>query len=115
MNLRNGLENLVVSFQSEPSAAPRGAIVLQGVSKKFRKHTLSKKSYTTVKSSFLSRLFSRRFPPENYVKALENVSLRVEPGKSVGVIGRNGSGKSTLLKLVSGIYRADAGRVETNG
>ncbi len=115
MNLRNGLENLVVSLQGEQPAAAQGSIVLEGVSKKFRKHTLSKKSYSTVKTSLLSRLFSRRYPPANFVQALDNITLRVEPGKSVGVIGRNGSGKSTLLKLVSSIYRPDTGKVETNG
>lgn len=36
------------------------------------------------------------------VKALKEISLVVERGESVGIIGRNGSGKSTMMKLISG-------------
>ena len=47
--------------------------------------------------------------------ALRNVSFRVKPGESVGLIGRNGSGKSTLLRLVAGVMIPDEGTVEVNG
>ena len=47
--------------------------------------------------------------------ALEDVSIRTEPGQAVGVIGPNGAGKSTALKLMAGILRPDAGRVVTRG
>src|SRR5262249_33259925 len=36
-------------------------------------------------------------------------------GEMVGIIGRNGSGKSTLLKVVAGVYRPTAGRVDVKG
>jgi teichoic acid transport system ATP-binding protein len=36
------------------------------------------------------------------VSALKEISLVVERGESVGLIGRNGSGKSTMMKLISG-------------
>jgi ABC-type polysaccharide/polyol phosphate transport system ATPase subunit len=49
------------------------------------------------------------------VTALDDVSLRVERGDAVGLIGRNGSGKTTLLKLIAGIIRPTAGRVEAGG
>lgn len=45
------------------------------------------------------------------VKALDGVDLTVAPGEAVAVIGPNGAGKSTLLKLVSGMYRPDAGHI----
>jgi ABC transport system ATP-binding/permease protein len=42
---------------------------------------------------------------------LENASLQIEPGDSVGVLGRNGMGKTTLLKLIHGELEPDRGRV----
>jgi ABC-type polysaccharide/polyol phosphate transport system ATPase subunit len=49
------------------------------------------------------------------VVALRDVSFRIEPGTSVGLIGRNGSGKTTLLRLISGIIKPSAGRVDVGG
>jgi ABC-type branched-subunit amino acid transport system ATPase component len=43
--------------------------------------------------------------------ALDEVSLTVEPGSTHAVIGPNGAGKSTLLNVLTGVYRASAGRV----
>jgi homopolymeric O-antigen transport system ATP-binding protein len=45
--------------------------------------------------------------------AVEDVSLSVAPGESLGIIGENGSGKSTLLRMVAGILTPDSGSVET--
>lgn len=47
--------------------------------------------------------------------ALNGVSLIVNQGEIVGVIGKNGSGKSTLLRCISKIYKADAGKIKTKG
>lgn len=48
-------------------------------------------------------------------QALWKVSLEVEKGKIVSVIGANGSGKSTLLNTIAGIYRPTRGKVEFKG
>ncbi len=47
--------------------------------------------------------------------SLQDVSLRVEPGESVGLIGHNGAGKTTSLKLLAGITSPTRGQVTTRG
>ncbi|HEX8025991.1 MAG TPA: ABC transporter ATP-binding protein [Candidatus Limnocylindrales bacterium] len=47
--------------------------------------------------------------------AIDNVTLRLERGGTVGILGANGSGKSTLIRLVSGLLTLDEGRVEVFG
>jgi ABC-2 type transport system ATP-binding protein len=47
--------------------------------------------------------------------AINNVTLRLERGDTVGILGANGSGKSTLIRLVSGLLTLDEGRVEVFG
>lgn len=46
--------------------------------------------------------------------AVRDVTLQVDRGQKVAIIGRNGAGKSTLLKLVAGIIRPTAGRLTVN-
>jgi ribose transport system ATP-binding protein len=45
------------------------------------------------------------------VVALDQVSLRLDSGEILGLVGENGAGKSTLIKIISGIYAADGGEV----
>src|SRR3954469_6342960 len=45
------------------------------------------------------------------LKALESVSIAIESGELVGLIGPNGSGKTTLINILSGFLAPDAGRV----
>ncbi|RSM65484.1 ABC transporter ATP-binding protein [Actinoplanes sp. ATCC 53533] len=47
--------------------------------------------------------------------ALRDVSLRLEKGEVLGLIGDNGAGKSTLIKLICGYHRPDAGRIVVGG
>jgi len=46
---------------------------------------------------------------------LSNVSLEVNPGECVGIIGANGSGKTTLLSIICGILKADSGDITIDG
>jgi len=45
------------------------------------------------------------------LKAVDNVSLTIESGENVSIIGHSGSGKTTLLSLIGGLTRPDAGSV----
>ena len=47
--------------------------------------------------------------------ALNDVSLEVHTGETVGIIGTNGSGKSTILKIITGVLNPSAGEVTING
>jgi lipopolysaccharide transport system ATP-binding protein len=52
---------------------------------------------------------------EDYAWALKDVSLDIQQGEIVGIIGRNGAGKSTLLKLLSRVTAPTSGRILTKG
>jgi ABC-type sugar transport system ATPase subunit len=47
--------------------------------------------------------------------ALRDVSLRLDKGEVLGLIGDNGAGKSTLIKIICGYHRPDAGRIFVGG
>jgi len=62
-----------------------------------------------------ARWIMRRSRPPRIVNALNDVSLSVARGESIGVVGPNGAGKSTLLKIVAGITTPTSGAVRVCG
>ena len=63
---------------------------------------------------FFVKLLKKQLHYEEF-HALSDVSLSVEKGEVVGIVGLNGSGKSTLLKIISGILAPTTGTAKTNG
>jgi ABC-type lipoprotein export system ATPase subunit len=49
------------------------------------------------------------------IKAVDNVSLTIQPGEFVAIMGKSGCGKTTLLGLIGGLDRPDRGRISVNG
>lgn len=47
-------------------------------------------------------------------EVLKNVSLKIEGGKIIGLLGKNGTGKSTLIKLINGLLTLDKGEILVN-
>ncbi len=82
-------------------------IELHDVTKVYRKYSDSQAR------GVLGRLRTRT--STSVLTALREVSLSIEPGESVGVIGRNGAGKSTLLQLLGGVTAPSSGRVQVRG
>lgn len=52
---------------------------------------------------------------ENMVKALDHVSIQIEDGEFISIIGTSGSGKSTLLNMLGGLDRPTSGTVTVSG
>jgi ABC-type polysaccharide/polyol phosphate transport system ATPase subunit len=90
------------------------AIEVARVTKAYRRFA-HQKQFATLKSALLTGSLIKHLRPEETFTALNDVSLTVPRGRTLGVIGRNGSGKSTLLKLVAGITKPSSGTVTVNG
>jgi ABC-type polysaccharide/polyol phosphate transport system ATPase subunit len=90
------------------------AIEVARASKMYRRFS-HRKQFATLKSALLTRSLIASLKPDETFTALNDVSLTVPKGRTLGVIGRNGSGKSTLLKLVAGITKPSSGTVRVDG
>ena len=82
--------------------------MLDGASRSF--------ALTHERSRTLKELFvSRKQATSSAVAALDGVTLRIEPGEALGLIGRNGAGKTSTLRCLAGIVPLDSGKAECGG
>jgi lipopolysaccharide transport system ATP-binding protein len=93
------------------------SIMVENVSKSYRLGEARPTMLRDALAGAFRRLTGRKQAPpkQEVIWALNDVSLKVEPGEVVGLIGRNGAGKSTLLKVLSRIVHPTAGRVDVVG
>ncbi|HLF40108.1 MAG TPA: ABC transporter ATP-binding protein, partial [Acidimicrobiia bacterium] len=84
------------------------AVEVEALTKVFR-------LYQEKRTSLKERVLHRRRSGYQKFHALEDVTLEIEAGTTVGLIGHNGSGKSTLLKCMAGIIQPTSGYVRTTG
>lgn len=63
-------------------------------------------------SGSLKDLFSRNY---KIVRAVDNISMRIEQGEIVGYLGPNGAGKSTTIKMMTGVLEPSSGEILVNG
>jgi ABC-type polysaccharide/polyol phosphate transport system ATPase subunit len=69
----------------------------------------------SFKHALLTAFDKRRRELPRICEALSGISLSIDAGQRVGLIGRNGAGKSTLLRVIAGIYPPSAGSVVVKG
>ena len=72
-------------------------------------------TYSSPQHRMIELLTAGRKRYAREVRALDDVSLTLERGSRLGIVGENGSGKSTLLKVLSGVLMPSSGIVRVNG
>jgi len=90
-----------------------GAIRIERLGKRYLLG--GRERYLALRDVFARAVRRWRADPARVLWALRDVSLEIEAGDAVGIIGRNGAGKSTLLKILSRVTRPTEGQAELAG
>jgi len=86
---------------------------IQDIGKKYKIQHLAG-GYLTLRERLMNSLKFEKDRTEDFW-ALKDISIEVQPGESIGIIGRNGAGKSTLLKILSKITLPTLGKIISRG
>lgn len=78
---------------------------LSGISVSFNRHTIKQRSLRHA----LGNIYNRN--GHYKTQALKNISLSIQEGEQVGIIGRNGAGKSTLLRVLTRVITPQSGEL----
>lgn len=100
-----------MSITNKPGDCGEPLIDVVSISKRFR---LKREHQRSIQDAFI-HFWKRHRSEADYFWPLRDLSLRVCPGDSIGVLGQNGSGKSTLLKVISGVLPPTSGKVHLHG
>ena len=88
------------------------AIALNGVTVGYRSY---REKPNSLKETMLRIISGKGASNYKTLDALKNISLDIQSGEILGIIGGNGSGKSTMLKVMTQVLKPTAGRVSVNG
>lgn len=94
-------------------------IWLREVSKAYRAHSSSRQPSPVTKTRGLEIADAENISPSSsgngMIRALDNVSLNVARGQTLGIVGESGSGKSTLLRIALALTKSTTGEIEYDG
>ena len=71
-----------------------------------------------IETAGLRRVFNQQqglFGPPAHVVAVDDITLQIEPGRALGIVGESGCGKSTFARVLLGLLPASSGTVRVDG